>query len=255
VPFHWREAICTMIRSHQVPFFLIERDDPTRSALALSQGTRCDHLALLTEADARGRICADLDKLLTNIALFAEFCREQQCLTGPRAFGSDHSRVAYFRTDGRDPDYLAHDDTTCEVVMMCGLPGMGKDTWIARNVPEWPVISLDDLRKEMDVEHGGPQGEVIQAAQERARVHLRAKRNFVLNATSLTREIRGLWLNLFYAYHARVRIAYVETRFERQREQNRGREARVPEAVIRRMMTKWEVPDLTEVHQIDWVLS
>ena len=34
----------------------------------------------------RGRICADQSRLLDNVALFGEFCREQGCLTGPLPF-------------------------------------------------------------------------------------------------------------------------------------------------------------------------
>ena len=255
VPFKVREEICGLIRFHQIPFFLIERDDAQRVAAQVSQVVRCHLLGMLTDADGRGRVCHDQDKLLTNIELFRAYCEEQGCLSTPRRFGNDHSRVQYFRTDGRDPDYVAFDDTTCEVVMMCGLPGSGKDTWIARNKGDQPIVSLDDLRKDLDVEPGGPQGEVIQAAQEQCREHLRARRSFIFNATNLTREIRGLWLNLFVAYKARVRVVYVEVPFEKQQQQNREREARVPDNVIRRMLSKWELPDLTEVHQIDYILG
>ena len=44
-----------------------------------------------------------------------------------------------------DPDYAAFDDTVCEVVMMSGLPGAGKDFWVAENLADCPVVSLDAL--------------------------------------------------------------------------------------------------------------
>jgi putative nucleotidyltransferase with HDIG domain len=252
-----REQISALIRYHQIPFFLVDRDDAQRVALTVSQTTRCDHLALLTEADARGRICADLDKLLVNIELFREYCAEQNCLEQARPFGNDHSRITYFRTEGRDPDYVAHDDTWSEVVMLSGLPASGKDTWLAKHGENRPVVSLDDLRKELGEEPGSVAGSVIAAAEERCREFLRAKRPFIFNATNLSRELRGLWLNLFHAYHARVRIVYVEASAARRDEQNRARESgkRVPEGVIKRMLSRWEVPDLTEAHAVEWVLN
>ena len=32
---------------------------------------------------------------------------------------------------------------------MSGMPGVGKDTWIRRHLPGWPVVSLDDLRQRL----------------------------------------------------------------------------------------------------------
>src|SRR5262249_45424401 len=93
----------------------------------------CDLLSLLARADALGRECRDKADLLTNVELFREFCRDNDCLQGPKQFPSTHSRFVYFRTPGRDPDYLAYDDTRCRVTMMSGLPGAGKDAWIAEH--------------------------------------------------------------------------------------------------------------------------
>jgi predicted kinase len=44
------------------------------------------------------------------------------------------------------------------------LPGSGKDTWLATNAGDAPVISLDDLRAELDIDPAG-QGPVIAAAR------------------------------------------------------------------------------------------
>jgi hypothetical protein len=92
-PFAQREAICALIRHHQAPFFLIEKEDVARTARAISQSTRCDHLALVAEADARGRHCADQQRLLDNTALFRELCDESDCLHGPAPFPSAHARL------------------------------------------------------------------------------------------------------------------------------------------------------------------
>ena len=50
VPFGLREQIVSLIRYHQVPFFFLERDDPQRLILAISQTARCDHLAILARS-------------------------------------------------------------------------------------------------------------------------------------------------------------------------------------------------------------
>lgn len=250
MPFALREEACGLIRYHQVPFYLIEREDAERIAAAISMVARCSLLALLAEADIRGRICADQGAVLDNIALFGEFCREQGCWEGARQFPSPLARFEYFQKPDRAIGYAAHDTTVTEAVVMCGMPGAGKDTWIQENLADWPVVSLDRLREEMGVEAGDNQGAVVQAAKERAREYLRRREPFVWNATNLSRSLRGQVVQLLTAYGARVKLVYVEAPVTALFAQNRSRDRVVPPAVMERLLGKWEVPDAGEAHEV-----
>jgi len=264
VPFAVREAVCGMVRWHQRPFYLIESDDPRRMAYRMAETARCDHLALLAEADARGRTmspAADpargLERALLNIALFDTFCREQGCGSTPYPFPSDHSRFLYFRTPGRAPEYAAHDDTEGEMLLMAGLPGAGKDTYLRRHHPGLPVISLDALRAEMKIAPRDNQEAVASRAREMARGSLRRGEPFAWNATNVSRELRGMTIDLAAEYRARVRIVYVEAPAGALRAQNRQRAdtAVVPDAAMERMLRRWEVPDRTEAHTVTYAVT
>jgi putative nucleotidyltransferase with HDIG domain len=153
VPFATRERVCAIVRNHQVPFFLLERPDADglQRRVALTAPARL--LAAVADADGRGRVAADQQRLLDNVALFAESCAEGGCLDAPPAFASDHTRLRYFQSSGKvAPDWPQHERFRCEVVLMSGLPGAGKDTWVRRHLPGWPVISLDNIREELDVD-------------------------------------------------------------------------------------------------------
>jgi predicted kinase len=255
VPFAVSEPIVALVRHHQVPYYLVERADARRLAIEVSQTARCDWLALLAEADVRGRVCRDQRRLLDNVALFVEFCREENCLSAPRAFASDHARFLYFRSPHRHPDAPAHDDFRAQVVVMSGLPGAGKDTWVRNNLPDWPVVSLDAVRGEMDIDPADEQGQVINRVREQAREHLRDGRSFVWSATNLSRQLRGQCVQLLADYRAHIRIVYVEVPEDRLLCQNRQRPAPVPLAVLERLLDRWEVPDLTEAHRVHWVVE
>ncbi len=253
-PFALREMVCGLIKYHQIPFYLIERDDAQRLASELSLLCRADLLALVAEADIRGRVCQDMQRIVDNIDLFRAFCAEEGCFDKPRAFPSDHTRVVYFRSENRLPDVPVHDDTRSEMIMMCGLPGAGKDTYAREQFGDLPVVSLDELRSSMEVDPEDNQGTVVQAGKERIREHLRRGERFVYNATNLNRQRRGPLISLAGDYGARVHIVYVEAPMHTLLAHNRARAARVPEAAIRRMSERWEVPSLLEAHRLDIVL-
>jgi predicted kinase len=211
---------------------------------------RNDHLTLLATADILGRECADADRMLDNVGLFAEYCREQRCLDRPRWFASDHARFTYFRTPGRDPDYAAYDDTRVDVTVLSGLPGVGKDHWIATHRQGWPVVSLDAVRARLRVAPTDDQRPVVAAAFARAREHLRAGERFVWNATNVSRPLRERSVGLAADYHARITLVGLEAAPRVVSARNRARANPVPQQVIERLVDRWEAPDPTEAHDV-----
>lgn len=252
LPFAIREQIARMVRVHGLPLQFLDKPQPERAVIAASMSVRLDSVALLAEADVRGRICSDQPDLLERIELFREFCTELGCYDRPRTFASPHSRFVYFRSEHAYPDYAAYDDTTFEVVLMAGLPGVGKDAWIAQNLSDWPVISLDEIRKRLQISPEEKQGQVIQAAKEQARAYMRRQQPFVWNATNVTRILREQLVDFFVSYGARVRIVYLDAPLAVLLHRNKNRSASVPEAVINKLLDKLDVPDLTEAHAVLW---
>ncbi|MEM7039386.1 MAG: AAA family ATPase [Bacteroidota bacterium] len=73
---------------------------------------------------------------------------------------------------------------------------------------------------------------------------------FIWNATNIVPDIRKGLVSLFAEYRARVKIVYLEVPYERLLFQNKNREAVVPANAMRRMLRKWEVPELWEAHEV-----
>jgi len=233
--------------------FGITRADARELAIRLSLVTRNDWLAIVAEADARGRRCADPAdqvRIVDHCALWAEHCRELGVLDRPQAFADAHTRRTWLTSPGRSPEVAAFDDTVCEVTLLAGLPASGKSTWLAAR-RDLPVVSLDDIRSEHGVDAGDTPGEVIAAAREQARGYLRTGTAFAWNATNITAALRRQLVTFFEGYRARARIVYLEIAAAELAVRNRGRPSPVPEAVLERMIGRWAVPDPTEAHRVE----
>lgn len=154
-------------------------------------------------------------------------------------------------------DYVPFDDTKGEVIMMCGLPGSGKDTFIENNFSDLPMVSLDEIRKENKIspKDGKAQDKVAQIAKEKMRVFLRKGDSFVFNATNITRDLRMKNINLFSDYKFKTKIIYLEKPYKELLKQNRDREEVVPLSVMHRLIKKIDIPTLTETHEVEYILS
>jgi putative nucleotidyltransferase with HDIG domain len=260
VPFGVREHVAGLVRCHQVPFFLIEQEPAAaRQALArLSLALRCDWLALVAEADARGRRCRDprdQQTILDRTALFVELAAEAGVLDRAWRFPSDHTRFVSLRDVRRPPDVPVHDDTRAEVIVMSGLPGAGKDAWLAAHHPELPVVALDDIRAELEVDPADGQSAVIAAARERAREHMRRGEPFAWNATNVSRRLRASLVDFLTGYPVRVHLVYLEVAAGEQERRNRERESVVPRAAMARILDRWAPPSPDEAHRVTHVVD
>ncbi len=253
--FQLREQIVVLVHHHPLPLHFLDLADPRREAIAASQVGRLDWLAMLAEADAAGRRAVDRAELLERVELFRELARENHCYGEPRRFASPHTRALYLQGRDLDPDVEAYDDTRLEVIVMCGLPGAGKDRWIAENAAGYPVVSLDAIRGNLGIGPTDNQGSVAARAKELARGYLRQARPFVWNATNTTRAIRRQLVGLLHAYRARVRIVYLETDWSELFRRNRTRAAPIPEAVLRHLASKLDIPSVSEAHEVEYVVT
>jgi len=254
-PFNQRELVTGLVRYHGLPLYFLDKKSMEKEIFKTSQMIRMDWIALLSEADVKGRFCKDKHELLERVDLFREFCQDHLCYGTVRQFPSDHSRFQYFRNPDRQPGYHAFDDTKFDVFLMSGLPGSGKDTWIHENRPQLPVISLDMIRKELNCPPTGNQGKVIQFAREKAREFMRKRESFIWNGTNLTNRLRHHLVDLFFSYGARIHILYREAPYAELIRRNRNRKNPVPEKALQKMIDILEIPEITEAHSVEYVVD
>lgn len=253
-----REAVVLLVKHHSFPPYALEKEENVRKMISIAASAelvpdfRLKLLYLLAKADALGRECEDKDDFTAQVDLFAELAKEHGCYDRPVDFASDYTRRAYFSGGDVWPQQELYDETWGEVVMLCGLPGTGKDYWISKHCKDMPVVSLDEIRNRYKLSYEGSQGYVASLCKEEAKTYLRKHQSFVWNATNLTIDIRRQLVDLFESYGASVRIVYLETDWETQLRRNAGREDKVPEKTLDAFLRKLSVPEIHEARKIEW---
>lgn len=254
-----REAVVLLVKHHSFPPYALEKEENVRKMISIAASAELvpdfslKLLYLLAKADALGRECEDKDDFTAHVDLFAELAKEQGCYDGPVSFTSDYTRRAYFSGGDVWPQQELYDETWGKVVMLCGLPGTGKDYWISRHCKDMPIISLDEIRNRYKLSYEGSQGYVASLGKEEAKTYLRKHQPFVWNATNLTVDIRRQLIDLFESYGASVRVVYLETDRATQWRRNKDREDKVPETIIDSMLSKLAIPEIHEARYVQWL--
>lgn len=254
--FKKREEICKMVKFHGVPTWSINDSNYHKKIINCSLYVSNDKLIKLALADVMGRISPDKNKFLENIALYEMACDDLNCKNKSFEFYNSISRLKYLNDVDAEPTLQLYDDYF-EVIMLSALPGMGKDTYYREKLSNFPMVSLDDLRKANKVKRGDNKGNgrVIQEAMEICKKYLRKKETFVFNATNVTKEMRSKWLNIFHNYGAKTRIIYIEQPYDVWKKQNKERENVVPDEALDFMMGILQMPGFDEAHEIDFEIN
>lgn len=261
-PVRFARDVHALVAWHMRPSHMVDEgaertlNKAIRFSLEAGQGNWSE-LLTLCEADQNGRVSlSGVDKMLPlrllRVAL--EELRETHqadLLSGPWPFGSAAARLRFMRGDLRASAWFTPSEPTgSRVLIMSGLPGSGKDTWLRCHRPDLPVVSLDRIREEAGVSPTENQGAVLQAGFEAARAHLREKRDFCWNATCLSVLTRRKIVGLCRDYDARVKIISLDVLLLTAFDRNRERDAPVPDEILLRLAQKREPVGPEEAHEL-----
>lgn len=255
IDFNLREKICSLVSEHMKPLYFIDKDNPVRCIIEISLKCNIDELCLLKTADCMGAINDDND-WRTKISLFKEKAIELNCYDKPYAFVNENCKFKYFHNiDMEYPPMYDYDFTEFNVVIMCGLPGAGKDTFIKQHYSELlPIICRDDIRKEIGLKGEKPMGnkkeesKVTKISEDRIKKYCKDKVSFIINNTSLRKQHRENLINLIKPYNPNIIIVYIEA--PTISDNLKRRNGQINENVILNMQKTMDFPKITESHDL-----
>jgi predicted kinase len=220
-----------------------------------------DQLAVLFQADAEGRVAADRDRLVEQVAWAKELLFDQVSgvlsdpytflppSVDPRKLDSRLRRsVLRAVVEGRvtsEGAALAHlaagerRPSKAHIVWMSGLPGSGKSTFagLLQSSLDAEVLTVSGARRrDRDASRG--------ANRRRLEELVRSGATVVVDATHLTRDSRDRLCSLADRYDARLDAVVVDTPSSVciSRQQHRDSGQSVPAATIESMLASWRWP-------------
>lgn len=131
------------------------------------------------------------------------------------------------------------------LIIMCGLPASGKNTWIKKHSKTYTVVELDWIRKEIFGHqfHINAEPFIIGMAKSFARMLLSQGKNVIINATNLTHQIRMDWIRIGNEYNANTTIVWKDETLTTSLSRNAERiDDKVPETAILSMFKTFEPP-------------
>ncbi len=252
-----REGICLLIKYHMVPLYIVSENNYKRiiklsTNNSLTKYFSLEMLYILSKADILGRIASDNEEQLLNLEIFKQMAIDKQSFYSNYHFQNNYTKYNFCNgTNVYEEDSL-YDSSWGEIIIMCGLPGTGKDTYIKNYFKDKKIISLDEIRKENNIKPTDDQNKVISIANAMMKKYLRAKEEFIWNATNITFSTRQKIISVCHNYNAKVRILYLETSWQENLNRNQNREKEVNQNIIEKLLFKLEVPENYEAEEIEW---
>lgn len=280
LPYEVLSMVLALVGHHHDPKFLVIKDKPAYEYRQLARLADLELLYYLEQADMRGRLSSDLAKQIEHIDLFRLFASEyglwqrsperiyeewQAFIEEELADYPQRTRQLVLANAIRDAEAgqiftpyeaiarsYAYRDAFAELIVLCGPSGAGKSSWVAKSLPDYHVVSLDEWRTQIAGKRSdqSKNGQVMQAAKEQLKGHLRRHEKVVWDATNIRRQYRNAIIQLGFNYHAFVTLVVFHVPPQQLFSRNRQRPHPVNDKVLQKQLRQIEWPYASEAHEL-----
>lgn len=255
VSFWVREQIASLVGLHGLPLWFIDKKDPCKEIKAASLRVEMRMLKILSEADTRGRRCADFEPLIESLYGFKSLCIKDDCWVKPYLFKNDYVRYNYFNSDIERRDINDVPNFKCKVILISGLPRIGKDTYIKEYISSsLPVVTWDEYVYSVSDSDVNENIE-LERAKEEALKYIKQNKDFVWNSSNIKRKVRMPIVNFLIENGAEVEIRYIEKPYIEWVKLNELSENPLLVSELESLIYHVEIPLLTEAYHVKYIVD
>jgi predicted kinase len=264
-----------LVGSHHEPKLLVVKNKERKEYVQLARRVDLSLVTRLARADMRGRICEDKDEQVGNIDLFSMGVQDYVSHNGYEKwrsyiFSTSYNESPEFRDrvfgeairawefgrifEPEEANFLGYQtaEVPPELVVLCGPSGSGKSTFVEKVLPNYTVISLDEIREDFSKDRSdqSANGAVQQEAKLRLKTSLRPGKKVVWDATCLRKDFRSIVCQTGFLYGALVTLVVFQQPKEKYFERNQARTHAIPNRVLEAQLNQWEWPQVDEAHRV-----
>lgn len=222
--FYIRETICSLVRYHMEPLRIFDSKNWVNRMIEIGTRVPWKYLYYVKMADLLGSVqngVSTLNQDLMKMDLIRTSAMALNIWHDTTSSRDLQPLVKYFNDKSIFPWKLDCEGQKPIAVIMIGLPGSGKNTWIEKYsslAPDAVHLSRDDIRIELGYckpgeKYLGTKEEediVTEVYDKKLNAAIKEKRNVILNNVHLKKKYREISVNLLRKVGYHIEFVYVE---------------------------------------------
>lgn len=257
-----REMICSIVRYHMEPLRIFESKNWLSKMIEIGTRIPWKFLYYVKMADLLGSVQNGINTLnqdLMKMDLIKTSAKALNIWDRTSTRNDLQPLVKYFNDRSIFPWKVDCDGKRPVAVIMIGLPGAGKNTWIENNLNQYPdavQISRDDIRVELGfckpgekyLGNNDEEKQITEAYNSKLESAIKAKKNVILNNVHLKKKYRETAVSVLRKSGYYIEYVYVEA--PTLEENYSRRDGQIKPLVITNMALAFEYPEIGEYDKL-----
>lgn len=243
VPFHIREQVASLVRLHGLPLWFQNTNNPDSYIKSASLRVDTRLLAILSEADAKGRICEDPKELSASLSAFKLRCKTLDCWGRPAYFESEEERFQFFNPDLCLAESKRTGEAENNVFILMSLPYINRSVYIQEHFSNLPFIKVRENLLNID-------RDLLETFEKQIEICLKDRLDFMIDGSNMNQFVRLQMIKYLALKGYKTHIVYIEKEYDKWIDDMKETLGTINDFDIRLFLKRFQMPQLTDAHNL-----